>query len=99
MIFAGTGLDDFRMQILRVTIELYMMITNRNTDQWHTDRTISDMEAKLHEWTELVKQLICDLEASGKKVCDMNIPKVHDLQHLIEMTRLKGLPLFHSTEG
>lgn len=96
---SGTGLDDFRMDIVRVTVELYMMITTRNMDQFHTDASIGLMTEKLWRWTELVTELHSELKAQNKAHVSIHIPKVHELQHMIPMTRLKGLSKYHSTEG
>lgn len=91
-------MDAFRMKVLRVTVELYMGLTNRNMDQWHTEETIRNLEDKLAELTQLLTELLAPFVGTTDEV-DMNMPKFHDLQHIIFMIRIRGCAQFHSCEG
>lgn len=98
VIFAGTGLDMQRMKILRLTVELYMMLTNRNMNQWHTDATIEKLKKKLQLWTVLLERMLGSWVGT-RHATDMNMPKFHDIQHIIDMIKIRGIAQYHSTEG
>lgn len=98
VVFAGTGLDKLRMTILRLTVEIYMLLTNRNMNEWHTDATIQLLEKKLVRLTGLLERMLAGWVGTSNAT-NMNIPKFHDIQHIIAMIRIRGLASFHSTEG
>lgn len=95
--FAGTGLEETRMSVLRLTVELYMLLTNRNMDQWHTDKSIEVLESKLELWTMLVTRMFSVMV--GEAGYNIHMPKVHALRHIIEFIKDRGIPQYHSTEG
>lgn len=96
--FAGTCLDKQRMKILRTTVELYIMLTNRNMNQWHTDDTIGKLKRKLQVWTIMLERMLHSWVGT-KHAKDMNMPKFHDIQHIIDMIKIRGIAQYHSTEG
>lgn len=85
------------MRVIRVTVQLYMRLTNRLMNQWHTDASIAALEKLLALWTKLVLQMFSVMVGSAG--FNIHLPKVHDLRHLIEFIKWRGLALFHSTEG
>lgn len=105
IVFSGCGLDTNRMHLLRLTIELYMGLTNRNMEQWHTPATLKALHAKLVEWTAATNTHLLVLrerrERKGMSMSglNLNIPKVHAMQHQIAKISERGLLQHSSTEG
>lgn len=105
ILFHDIGLED-RIPLLRVTIELYMQLTNRNMEPYHTDITLASLYIKHAQWqmecTKLLDSLHEMEEFKGKKFSDttnLNLPKIHDVWHLVGYIPERGPTLFHSTEG
>lgn len=106
IVFSGSGLDETRMHLLRLTVELYMGLTNRNMHPWHTPTTLIALQAKMEQWLAATNAHLGVLrkrrQEKGMSLSglNLNIPKVHDMiTHMIPMISLRGILPFFSTEA
>lgn len=52
-VVAAPLLDTERMTVLILTVELYMALTNRNMDPYHTLASIAKLESTFESWKEV----------------------------------------------
>lgn len=106
ILFHGIAALEPRMKMLRFTIELYYALTLRNREPWHTPHTLTTLVVFRARWwceTSRILDAVHALEDHrGRKfntTTSLNIPKVHDLEHLIALAPLRGPAMFHSCEA
>lgn len=92
--------------MLRFTVELYMQLTNRNMAPYHTDATLTALHIKHAQWQVETQRILDGLLAmqmfkAHKFKCGITrqLPKIHDVHHLILSIPERGPTLYHSTEG
>lgn len=95
-----------RMVMLMLTVELYMQLTNRNMPAWHTATSLMQLKLTHIRWQREVKRILVGLRAlvsmklkPTKITTELNLPKIHDIQHIIAKTSERGPAQFHSAEG